>query len=446
MIKMAIGVPFGLGKVQRLPYQLWDELRECSGRGELIEFIQSNEAVLSDLLSDRLSQGKVERLFRAGSIDKRQEAYYVAEVIKSAILRGGGSSIMSWALWNSNRGSEPEFKRIPYDGLVLKIAGIDVKVPVSYVIALDNNLIERIGKATVMIHDALTGGKKKLLTRADYVLECDGMALKPCLIDVGESNLSFALTDALFEKLSIPVPSTLEMYIKNVFDSYDGTPSSISVIAEDLRIIANMPYEFAALCEALRKKMPSKSQISNVSLANLDELAESGLGECESALRCFRSRDGGDKYRSLEGTNGHSPVMVDSLDFLPAYSKENIKLVIDGKRDELGALVTIPASAIFELGADGLEGTTQRIFKTFSEKGIGDIVVKPTEKPREVSSAAFFYNTQNSYHSEQLQYTLGRLQRRGMNTVIVEEAFGTGIAGGRKTELRVFAFGQNSFG
>lgn len=441
-------LPFGLGKVQRMPYDLWKELREVSSQSELVRFVQANEPTLRGFVANRLSDSKAAAIFRGGRIEKRQEAYYLTEVLKSAILRGGGSSIMGWALWSANGVSETKFERLPREEAALDIAGMHVNVPVSYAIKIDKSVMSGLEAATLTLHRALSAGKCKILTRADYILERDSAGgIVPCLVDVGESNLSFALTEALFGAFPKFVPNithVVGLYIEAALKAYGRTLKSAAVIAEDETMLTNMPYEFAALSIALAQRTQSGSSTSPVQVTHLGALARTDSFNSDFVLRCFRSKTAAETFKEFLTRRGNAvPFVVDSLEFVSAYDKSRVRKTVEQNKPMIAGSVKIPLSEVFELEEGGLEAATEQIFGSFSGKGIGDIVIKPAAKPLGASSIAFFYNVGNSYHLEQASYSIQKLYRKGVRSIIVEEAVGNGVAGDRKAEIRVFALGLN---
>ncbi|MBI2581077.1 hypothetical protein HYV85_04725 [Candidatus Woesearchaeota archaeon] len=448
---MTLVVPHGLGKVQRMPYALWGELREISSQDELVEFMQANEPMLGGFVAKRLSAGKAEALFSSGRIEKRQEAYYLAEVLKSVILRGGGSSLIGWALWSANGVPETRFERLPCGEAALNIAGIHVNVPVSYSIKVDECIMSRLEAATLMLHTILSAGQVKLLTRADYVFERDSVGnIVPCLVDVGESNLSFALSDALFDVFQkfapAKMPALLSHYLEGALKAYGRPPKSAAVIAEDAKMIKDMPYEFAALSAGLERRVMRKGPAPSVVVTNVGELAKADSLKYDFVLRCFRSAAAADAFKVLlpeENASAEVPFVVDGLEFVSAYGKSRVREAVEQNRPQLAGLVKVPFSEVFELKEGSLEATIEQIFCSFLGKGTGDIVIKPAAKPVGASSIAFFYNVCNPYHLEQAGYNMAKLYRRGIRNIIVEESVGNGVAGGRKAEIRVFALGYN---
>lgn len=448
--KMALVVPYGLGKVQRLPYALWRELREVSSQREFVVFLQAREPVLRDLVERRLSVGKAEALFGSGCIGKRQEAYYLAEVLKSAILRGGGSSLIGWALWSANGVPEARFEKLPCEDAALDIAGIHVNVPVSYSVKIDEGMMSRLETTTLMLHSILSAGQGKLLTRADYVLERDSAGnIMPCLVDVGESNLSFAMTEALFGAFQgfVPkVPALLGPYVEGALKAGGGLPKSVAVIAEDARMMMDLPYEFAAMSERIGQRVACKGPAPSVAVTHVDALTSADSLKYDFVLRCFRSAAAAAAFKDLlpeGGLSSGAPFVVDRLEFVSAYGKSRVREAVEQNRTQLAEFVKVPLSEVFGLEEGGLEATTEQIFRSFSGKGTGDVVIKPAAKPVGKSSIAFFYNTRNPYHLEQASYTIAKLYRRGVRSIIVEGSVGNGVAGDRKAEIRVFALGMN---
>lgn len=447
---MTFVVPHGLGKVQRMPYALWEELREVSSQSEFVRFLQAKEPILRGFVAKRLSDGKAEALFSNGRIEKRQEAYYLAEVLKSAILRGGGSSLIGWALWSANGVPETRFEKLPCGEAALDIAGIRVDVPVSYSVKIDEGIMSRLEAATLMLHTILSAGHGKLLTRADYVLERDSVgSIVPWLVDVGESNLSFALTEALFgafQEFAPKAPALLGPYIEGALKACGRLPKSVAVIAEDAKMIKDMPYEFAALSEGLEQRVMCKGPAPSVIVTHVGALAKADRLKYDFVLRCFRSAAAADAFKALlseETASVEAPFVVDGLEFVSAYGKSQVREAVEQNRLQLAGLVKVPLSDVFELEEGGLEATTGQIFSSFSGKGIGDIVIKPAAKPVGASSIAFFYNVGNPYHLEQATHNMAKLYRRGIRSIIVEESVGNGVAGDRKAEIRVFALGLN---
>lgn len=429
-------IPFGIGKVQRMPYSLWEGIRQVSSESDLVSFVQANKCSLGKLVVNRLSEGKAKALFDDSFIGKRQEAFYLAETIKSAVLRGGGSYIIDWALWLSDGFSLTSIGQPPQNEV--SIGGSVVNV--SHVIELDKSLMSRLERATTILHNALAGGKRKILSRADYVLEQDSNGfITPCLVDVGESNLSFALTDALFNSCTRSMQhqsGLLDAYVDLVLSSYGENPHSAVIIAENVKMTTDMPYEFAALSNAMGNKIGS----GKVSVTSLETLTAEELLKNDLVLRCFRSQDASGRYMKLAAGKNQCPFVAESLEFIPIYSsKTRIREVIGQNRRALDSLVKVPASEIFWLQDIRPEDLATNIFGAFS----GDIVIKPADKPFGASSAAHFYNTANAYHLQQAGHSLAKIYRAGVKSVVVEEAVGTAFADGKKTELRVFALDKN---
>ncbi len=445
---MTVVVSHGLGKVQKMPYALWRELREASSQAELVSFVQAREQMLKGFVAKRLSDDKAEVLFSSGRIEKRQEAYYLAEVLKSVILRGGGSQLIDWALWSANGVSETKFEKLPCENADLDIAGVHLIVPVSYSIKIDKRMMSRLEAATLLLHNTLSVGRGKLLTRADYVLERDPVGnMVPYLVDVGESNLSFALTDALFGAFQgfVPkVPALLGSYVESALNSYGRPPKSVAVVAEDVKMISDMPYEFAALAEGLEQRVMRKGPAASVIVTPVRELTKANSSKYDFVLRCFRSRAAADAFRAIlpeEALNAGEPFVAESLEFVSAYGKSQVREAVEQNRAQLSEVIKVPLSELFGLEEGSLEATAEQIFRSFSGKDINDIVIKPAAKPIGASSVAFFYNVCNPYHLEQAGYNLAKLYRKGIRSIIVEESVGNGSVDGRKAEIRVFALG-----
>jgi hypothetical protein len=427
----------GIAKVQVLPFSLWEELRTCSGKEDVISFAQIHRDELTGLLSERISEGEMTALFDYGKVRSSQKLAYISASIKSGLLRAGGSSITSWALWSSGTSG---FEKLPTQNTSFMVGNNKISVPCSYTISLDRMLVEALEKATLLLHEAINSGVNNLLTRADYVLDQKNGKTSAWLVDVGESNLTLALTDCIMKAHHLPNNGILETYIKRVLAAYGEIPSSVAIVSEDGRSTEGMSYSLEAISETLRNELSGKGLNSTVSIKSLGELVSSRSLDYDLILRCFRSPACLQKYEELVSQTGRSPKVVGPLEAITHYQKPEVKKAISGQLGKLKELVNIPESEIFET-SEGPETCAGRIFDFFRERHIEDVVLKPAIKAPGISSQAYFYNVSNGYHLADAKRDISHLTNAGVKEVIAEQAVGNGVIDGKKTEVKMHVLG-----
>lgn len=422
---MDVILNYGIAKTQKLPYLHWNQLRVIESKQDLVQFFRQDLAFFQDFLSKRTSESKVQEIFKEGEIRDNSEFDYLCESTKSAIFRAGGSNIIDWGIWHSGSNGMDGTKLSESKAETINVYGSQVELPLGYSITLPKQLYNDMCEATRKIHAEIrkqTHGPK-ILSRVDFVVINEKKAY---IVDVGESNTTLGLADALYGFSGLGNGKLLEEYIDRIINEQQTLVPNFNrlvLIAEDQNMVHNLGYEFQAMQSLLKHKynIPSETLI-------MDELPELS-GNKTALVRCFRG------IRTMPNLKSG---MVDDLSALDVYSKENLFEIIERLQNEFPQSIDVPIHRLFRLGELGEGDLSSEIFQEAKNEGLEDFVVKPSIKSRKSSSLAYLYSTDNHIHPRQLAKTLRKLNNEGhIPYVILEENVGSGIIDGKKLEVRL---------
>ena len=425
---MDIVPTYGIAKTQKLPYSYWNQLREVETKDQLVDFFIQNSDFFHEFLSKRTSSGKVEDIFENQKIKKNSEFDYLSEAAKSAIFRAGGSNIMDWGCWYVADGSIITTPITESGVNSVDVCGLSVELPLGYKIALPSQLYEDIRDATREIHTMVrsqTDGPK-ILSRVDFVLTDEDKAY---IVDIGESNTTLCLADALYSLSGLGEGMLLNQYLQRLFEEQAKINPNIKeviLVAEDQKMINNLPYEFQTMELLIREKfdIPVKTILK-------EELMDSEVAEDKFSayIRCFRG---------IIPESEHDFRMVDDISAIDVYSKDNLYQILEVLKDDLPQNIMVPNHHLFRLDETEPDILAEKIYQQAEEANLHDFVVKPSIKSKKSSSLAYLYSIENSVHPRQLEKTIRRLRKEEhIPYLILEENVGAGVADGKKLEVRV---------
>lgn len=416
---------YGIAKTQKLPYSYLDLLKKIETRGQLVDFFMQDSYFFKKFLLKRTSNSKVQDIFEKGRICDDSEFDYLCEATKSAIFRAGGSNIMNWGCWyvgnstlKANKISEEETEKINvYNSLV--------ELPLGFSIAIPRKLYEDMKEVSNKIHKEIRShiDGSKILSRVDYVIINENKAY---IIDIGESNTTLSLSDALYNFSGLGKGTLLEEYFKRVIEEQEilvPNFQNLIFVAEDKKMLQNLPYEF----EIMQSFVKDKYGLNTTTI--LKDKLLSHHEEGTALVRCFRG---------LLPQNDKGIVMVDDISAINIYKKDNLFEILERLKADFPLSISIPSHHLFELKGKEPEELAKNIHQHAKDAGLEDYVVKPSVKSNKGSSLAFLYSINNPTHLRQLKKTVKRLsQEEHIPSLILEENVGSGIIDGKKLEVRV---------
>ncbi|MBW2977718.1 hypothetical protein KY331_02630 [Candidatus Woesearchaeota archaeon] len=383
-------------------------LKTVETRDQLVELFKSDKEFFEKFLKGRTSERKIRQMFEKGVIASNGEFDYLSEATKSAVFRAGGSSIMDWGCWHAE-GEDITCRRISTrDVETIEIQGVEIQVPLGYVVTLPQKLYDDMANVARNTHEAIRKRVKgsKILTRLDYIVVDKNTAY---IVDVGESNTSLGVSDAVYQFAGLGEGDNLKKYVERVI-AYLADVKQVVLVAEDEAMLKDLGYEFQILsniileCYGLKSHTITKEQLQG-------EMPDTGY------IRCFR--------RPF-ATN---IPLIDDVSSIPVYSKENILKIL--AELTLPERIHAPKSYVIDSTA-----TAEDVLETVRENGLEDFVVKPISKGKK-SSIAFLYTVNNPAHTRQLAKAIRKIRSAGIKQLMIEENIGSSVADGRKLEVRV---------
>lgn len=422
---------YGIAKTQKLPYSYWAKLRNIETREQLVDFFMQNPATFTDFLAKRTSPGKVKDIFERKKIDNNSEFDFLCESTKSAIFRAGGSNIMDWGCWYVDDGRLYSRKISSSENEILDIYGTGVELPLGYSVALPRQLYQDMRKVTLKIHEearAYTKGPK-LLTRVDFIVTDANNA---CIVDVGESNTTIGLADALYAFSGLGKRTFLEKYLARVLEEQKKiTPDikRIFFVSEDQKMIDNLPYEFSAMENLVKSSFCLEA--STILKEDLPSVSKTG----DSAfVRCFRG---------IPPCADLDIKMIDDISSIYFYNKDHLYRILDKCQASFPSAISIPRHSMFGLRQSASDALAEKVYRHAEESGLKDFVIKPSVKSSRSSSLAFLYSSENPVHLRQLKKTIKKLNKEEhIPYLIVEENIGSGISDGKKLEVRLHCLSE----
>jgi len=213
---------YGMGKIQKLPYNLWNELKNIDSDNELVEFINLNWNLLKPFISgnDRDNILKRNRI----SISSFKHIY---GIISSAILRAGGSQIADWLLYIRDENQKENLRNVYVSDKSNTNLNIpNVKRPfhmAPFYLKMNNFLFKTISDNSIKINSILCNnyefikrshgkcddynellnllinefsierkkeishkGISKLVTKVDFILDKKGEDIIPIVVDIND--------------------------------------------------------------------------------------------------------------------------------------------------------------------------------------------------------------------------------------------------------------------
>jgi hypothetical protein len=383
-------------------------LKAVETRDQLAELFKSDREFFEKFLKGKTSERKIRKIFEEGIIESEGEFDYLSEATKSAVFRAGGSSIMDWGCWYMGEG-EINCKRISISDVeTIEIQGVEIQVPLGYSVALPQKLYEDMADVARSTHEAIRKRVKgpKVLTRLDYIVVDKDTAY---IVDIGESNTSLGLSDAIYKFVGLGEGEILKKYVERVI-AHLSNVKQVVLVAEDETMLKDLDYEFQILSNIILQSYGLKSQV--ITKEQLQgEMPDTGY------IRCFRR---------LFATDVN---IIDDISSIPIYNKENILKIL--AELTLPERVHTPKSYVMDSTA-----TAEDVLETVKENGLEDFVVKPASKGKK-SSIAFLYTVNNPVHTRQLAKAIKKIRSAGIKKLMIEENIGSSIADGKKLEVRV---------
>ncbi len=422
----------GLAKVQNVPFSYWKDLKRLNTGGELLEFARQH----SDLESALRVQlrGSALRVMDRGDIKSASEVTFIDGILKSSILRAGGSAKTSWAPWSASGDCISSNVMNRSGSITFEEGPMLFSVPATYSLKIDEVSFQRLRAATELISTHLDPDGSKYCIRADFVLERSNGLYEWWLVDVGESNLGFVLGSQMHGLAGTGLDFA-GMYA-NMAKGFVDSRNSVMIVYQDDRMLQGMPFEFEGIKERLNGAGIHAELLTKDDFLNR---VQSGAYNASAppVLRFFRAASQVEVER-LNKAEVDGLRMIDPPRFIPLMQKQAVTETVDiDLRADLERLVCVPKMLRVEIG-NGTEMAFSTVLDWMHINGVSDAVLKPGTKGKSATTA-FFYSIDNPRHRLEMKKTIGKIAASDIRTVVVEELVGDGAIEDRKTEVRVWA-------
>lgn len=421
----------GIAKVQAVPFSYWSELKMIGTGNELLDFVRKHED-LEIALRTQL-RNSASRVIDNGLLKDSAEVMFVDGILKSAILRAGGSAKASWAPWVVS-GRNISYETLnTHNSFIFEESGKFFSVPSHLLLKIDEESFRRINTVAWSIFNYVDPKKEKYCLRADFVIEVVNEKPKWWLIDVGESNLGFVLGSQLhsFAGTGLDFASNYVEMVKGLSSGEDN----VLITYQDEKMLHGMPFEFKGIIGRLGDEGISVNMLPKADLLSLIQ-QESNLSNMPLVLRFFRKAEVYEleQFRIAEGRGVQ---IIDSTRFIPLMQKHNIEGIVDEQlRADLQKFVSIPMIKRIDINPDPKE-TWSEILAWMQSNNLSEIVLKPGT-PTKSATTAFFYSIENPRHVLEMLKTIEKIKKSEVRTVVAEELVGNGTIEDRKVEVRVW--------
>lgn len=333
--------PYGMGKIQKLPYSLWNELKNITTDAELVEFINFNW----DLLKSFISGNDRENILKRNRISK-SSFKHIYGLLSSAILRAGGSQITNWLLYvkDENQKENLRFVNVSNENSTnFNISNIKRPFHMSpFYLKMNNYLFQTIAENAININDVLCNNYNlikdlygrcnnynellnlfikefsieknkdlsnreitKLVTKVDFVLDMKGEDIIPIVVDINDLhgglqwiddfreyyyNLS---QDKLLEKNKNNI---MRLFVNRYIGAYKNAknklPKKVLIcLSGKERWDSDDGYNYKAMAQEFIRQEKEAGENCEVALTYMEQYIES--------LYCFKS-SGKLKVRTLD--------------------------------------------------------------------------------------------------------------------------------------------------
>ena len=144
-------IPYGFVKIQKLPLDLWQELKGADTEESFVDFILENKDILFEYIGS-----KDQKKLQGGEKVSWSTLRYLYGVVSSYILRGGGSKLTTWSLWSYSDDEVFEFLDLPsMPKQELDIEGRAKFKLDSKVLLIGGKYYQALKKASTLIHDSV---------------------------------------------------------------------------------------------------------------------------------------------------------------------------------------------------------------------------------------------------------------------------------------------------
>ncbi|MFA5106401.1 MAG: hypothetical protein WC506_05595 [Candidatus Micrarchaeia archaeon] len=422
----------GIGKVQALPYSMWNELKSLKNRDAALDFIMAHREV-ENLFIRELGAGAADRIINKQKFKDNADRDFADEVFKSCILRAAGSAKADWVPWWVGPQGYSCWNFSKDGRIAIPANGQTYKFPVPYGLELDSKTFMNMCVCGQELANAMDPEGEKRIFRADFTLENSNGKIIPWLTDFGESHLTFVLATHLHDARGIN-EDLAARYLAAM--KLPEKPARTWLVTQGAKTMHDMPYEI----EGIRMELEALGHSPIVcTLQGFVEKLEAGekLEEGQDiVLRFFRHAESS-LIQKIKELTSNAQVFIDSLDFIPRLQKFNVNRMISLNREELEFWVSIPKSIYMNISGDSDDSTTA-IAGWAKASGIEEIVLKPGNARMQPN--AFFYRLDNPHHLEEMARSIRRMRTHGITIATAEEMVGNGAVDGKKAELRLWIF------
>ncbi len=423
----------GLGKVQVLPYSMWNELKMIKHRDAALDFLLAHRET-EKLFERELGEGAVNRIIKKNRFKDNADRDFADEVFKSCVLRAAGSAKASWMPWHL--GNMYQCQVFGTDSAVsVEQNRNKYSFSIPYGMQIDSGMFENLKNCAQIVADAIDPCHQKRILRADFTLEKSGDRIIPWLTDFGESQLTFVVATQIHK-----MRGCKENLVSRYMSAIDIPQETMRVwlVSQSAKTYKDMPYEIDGITSELEGRGHA---VEYATLADFLRKLESGLKLEEGkdiVLRYFRQASQ-EIISKIKAHVGNPGIFIDNLDFIPLLQKFNVNRRINLHSEEIEFWVSVPKSSYLSLAGDSAD-TCKAICRWAKASEVEEIVLKPGNARMQPN--AFFYRLDNPHHLGEMERCIRKMKMHGVTMAVAEEMVGNGAIDGKKAELRLWIFRQ----